>query len=106
MLPNQHAATYHSFLVEEIRKKAASLEEREWRIKFSWVKAHAGTLGDEVAEMFTKVAARSENMQYVFDRITKSTLKYKAEDLAKKEWQTEWSATHKATATRQYFPTV
>ena len=106
MLPNQHAATYHSFLVEEIRKKAASLEEREWRIKFSWVKAHAGTLGNEVADMLAKEAAWSENMQYVFDRIPKSTLQYKAEEESKKEWQTEWSTTHKAAATRQYLPTV
>ena len=52
----------HSFLVEEIRKKAASLEEREWKIKFSWVKAHAGTLGNEVADKLAKEAARSENM--------------------------------------------
>ena len=43
----------HSFLVEEIRKKAASLEESEWRIQFSWVKAHARTLGNKVADMLT-----------------------------------------------------
>jgi len=96
----------HSFLVEETRKKAASLEESEWRIKFSWVKAHAGTLGNEIADRLAKEAARSENMQYVFDRIPKSTLQHKAEEEAKQEWQTEWSTTHKAVATRQYFPTV
>jgi ribonuclease HI len=66
----------------EIRKKAANLEEREWRIKFSWVKAHARTLGNEVADMLAKEAARSENMQCVFDRIPKSTLQYKAEEEA------------------------
>jgi len=96
----------HSFLEEEIRKKAPSLEEREWRIKFSWVKAHAGTLGNEVADMLAKEAARSENMQCVIDRIPKSTLQYKAEEESKKEWQTEWSTSNKAAATRQYFPTV
>jgi hypothetical protein len=56
--------------------------------------------------MLAKEAVRSENMQYVFDRIPKSTLQYKAEEEAKKEWQTEWSMSHKAAATRQYFPTV
>jgi len=32
----------HGFLVEEIRKKVASLEKSGWQIMFSWVKAHIG----------------------------------------------------------------
>jgi ribonuclease HI len=40
----------HSFLLEKIRKKVASLERNEWRIKFSWVKAHTGTHGNEIAD--------------------------------------------------------
>ena len=56
--------------------------------------------------MLAKEAARSENMQFVYDRIPKSTLQHKAGEEAKKEWQTECSTTHKAAATRQYFPTV
>ena len=75
----------HSFLVEEIRKKTASLEKREWSIKFSWVKAHAGTLGNEIADRLAKEAARSEKTQYVFDRIPKSTLQHKAEEEAIQE---------------------
>jgi ribonuclease HI len=81
----------HSFLIEEIRNKIANLEESEWRIKFSWVKAHAGTLGNDIADRLAKEAARSENMQYVFDRIPKSTSQHEAEEEAKQEWQTEWS---------------
>jgi hypothetical protein len=34
--------------------------------------------------MLAKEAARSENMQFAFDRIPKSTLQYKAEEEAKK----------------------
>ena len=41
-LDSFHNPNNHAFLVEEIRKKVASLERREWRIMFSWVKAHAG----------------------------------------------------------------
>jgi ribonuclease HI len=47
------------------------LEESECRIKFSWIKAHAGTLGNEIADRLAKEAGRSENMPYVFDRIHK-----------------------------------
>ena len=68
--------------------------------------AHAGTLGNEVADMLPKEAAWSENMRYVFDRIPKSALQYKAEEEAKKEWQTGWSTSHKGAATRKYFRTV
>ena len=39
----------HAFLVENIRKKVASLENNEWKIKFSWVKAHVGIYGNELA---------------------------------------------------------
>jgi exonuclease III len=35
---------------EEIRRKVASLERKEWRIRFSWVKAHVGTRGNEIAD--------------------------------------------------------
>jgi ABC-type uncharacterized transport system substrate-binding protein len=53
-----------------------------------------------------KEAARNENMQKAFDEVPKSTIKHKARKESKQEWQTEWSTTHKAVATRQYFFTV
>jgi ribonuclease HI len=43
--PNNHA-----YLVEKIRKMVAILERREWKIMFSWVKAHAGKYGNELAD--------------------------------------------------------
>jgi ribonuclease HI len=36
----------HAFLVEKIREKVGNLENNEWKIKFSWVKAHAGNYGN------------------------------------------------------------
>jgi hypothetical protein len=97
---------HHSFLVEKIRQKVASLERTEWRIKFSCVKAHAGTHGNEIAERLTKEAARSEGTKRVFARIPKSALYQEAEEEARQKWQREWTTSHKATATRQFFPTV
>jgi len=47
-------AKNHSFLVEEIRKQVAGLERRELRIKFSCVKGHAGTLGNEMVDRLEK----------------------------------------------------
>jgi ribonuclease HI len=57
----------HSYLVEKIRSKVDNLERKEWRIKFSWVKAHAGTCGNEIADGLAKkrheVEARSTSSQ-------------------------------------------
>ena len=37
-----HNTNNHSYLAEKGRKMIANLDRREWKIKFSWVKAHAG----------------------------------------------------------------
>jgi ribonuclease HI len=86
-------------------KKVASLERSDWRIIFSWVKAHAGTYGNEIADIMVKEVARSEGMNYVFARVPKSTLYQEAEEEARQKWQHERTS-HKAAATKQYFPTV
>jgi len=50
---------YHGYLVEEIRKKFASLEGSRLQIRFSWVKAHTGIHGKELADKVAKEAAQS-----------------------------------------------
>ena len=40
----------------------AKLAKREWNIKFSWVKAHAGNTGNETADRIGKEAARNADM--------------------------------------------
>jgi hypothetical protein len=92
--------------VEEIRKKVASLERKKWKIKFSWVKAHAGTRGNEIVDRLAKEAARSGGTEYEFARIPESTLYQEAREAARKTWQGEWTTSQKAAATRQYFHTV
>jgi hypothetical protein len=31
----------HTHLIEQIRTKVIEMEQHEWRVEFSWVKAHA-----------------------------------------------------------------
>ena len=40
----------HSYLIEEIRKRVYILERTDWTIEFSWVKAHVGIYGNELAD--------------------------------------------------------
>jgi ribonuclease HI len=96
----------HSFLVEEIRKKIDCLEKSKWRIKFSWVKAHAGTYGNKIADRLAKEAASSVSIKHAFTKIPKSTLYKEAEEEAMQKWKNEWTSTPIAAATRQFFPTV
>jgi len=48
-LDSFHNPNNHAILVEEIRKKVASLERSEWKIT-SWVKAQVGIYGNELAD--------------------------------------------------------
>ena len=105
-LDSLHNPNTRAFLVEEIRKRVDSLERKDWRIMFSWVKAHAGTYGNEIADRLAKEAARSEGTNYHFTRIPRSTLYHETEEEARQKWQREWTTSCKAAATKHYFPTV
>jgi ribonuclease HI len=63
----------HAYLVEEIRKKVACLVSYEWKITVSWVKAHVGIYGNELAYRRAKEAARSNGTSIAFNRIPRST---------------------------------
>jgi ribonuclease HI len=47
----------HAYLIEEIRRKVAKLQGSSWKIEFSWVKAHVGIYGNELADKLAKEAA-------------------------------------------------
>jgi len=64
-------ASNHAYLIEEIRKRVAILENCKWKIEFSWVKAHVGIYGNEMADRLAKEASRSKVTNIAFDRIPK-----------------------------------
>ena len=53
------SAKNHENLIEEIRKRTVTLNKKNWKIKFKWVKAHAGIYGNETADRLAKEATQN-----------------------------------------------
>ena len=66
-------AKNHNHLVEGIRKRAVTLNKKNWKIEFKWVKAHAGIFGNEISDRFAKEA--TQNYHFTYSRIPKSAVK-------------------------------
>jgi ribonuclease HI len=59
-------------LIEEIRKENAALKRENWEIALTWVKAHAGNSGNDLADQLAKDAV-NENVT-CFHKIPKSEI--------------------------------
>ena len=93
----------HSHLIEEIRKKMTSLERANWNIELSWVKAHVGIVGNELADQLAKATASDSDAKIVFNRLPMSTLIRTIEEETKLKWQKEWEECTKARITKEFF---
>jgi hypothetical protein len=82
------------------------LERTNWTIEFSWIKAHVGIYGNELADQLAKAAACNTRTTVSFNRIPKSTLYSEIEVEAIQKWQKEWEIVTKAAITKQLFPNV
>lgn len=96
----------HKYLIEEIRNKLKSVEEDNWTVKFSWVKAHAGIYGNELADRLAKQAARDSDLQTSYDRIPISAVKKQLATISEEIWEREWESTTKGNLTKSFFPKV
>jgi hypothetical protein len=93
-----------NYLIEEIRKKAIALEKHNWTITFTWIKAHTGNYGNELADKLAKEAARNDDIS--FNRIPKSEIFQQVRDQSIAKWQTQWDPTTKGSTTKQFFPII
>jgi ribonuclease HI len=48
-LDSIRSAENHEHFVEEIRKRTVTLNKKNWKIKFKWVRSHVGIYGNETA---------------------------------------------------------
>jgi ribonuclease HI len=64
----------HQNLVEQIRDEIRRLENDSWIIHFTWVKAHDGNHGDELADHLAREAAGSSEADTAYIKIPKSAV--------------------------------
>jgi 6-pyruvoyl-tetrahydropterin synthase len=96
----------HSFLIEEIRLILSKLERTNWTMVFSWVKAHVGIMGNELADQTAKAAVRENENTTTYNRMPKSTLYKEIEDETIIKWQKAWEGSPKAAMKKQFFPNI
>jgi len=73
-----------------------------WEITLCWVKAHAGILGNELADTLPKKATTNESLTEDYNRIPKSVVTREIEESVKK-WQRNWTH-HQRKHNERIFP--
>jgi hypothetical protein len=79
------------------------MENREWKIRFRWIQAHAGVSGNELADKLVKGASGKTDMPISYNRIPKSIIKRDLQDNSVEIWQKESDTTNKGRITKDYF---
>jgi len=96
----------HTYLIEESRRKIIEMNTANWEVKLCWVKAHAGIMGNELADTLAKKTAKNESLTEEYNRIPKSVVTRELEEESVRKWQRNWTQTTKGSTTKEYFPSV
>ena len=96
----------HKSLIHKIREKVIALEEHKWKIQLTWVKAHVGLYGNEIADKLAKEAATDRSLQACYDKIPKSVILNELRDESRAKWEIEWHNTNNGKVTKWFFPYV
>jgi len=64
----------HTRLIELIRTIINEMEEHEWSVEFTCIKAHAGHRGNETADQLAKETANNKNIEESYTKISKNAI--------------------------------
>jgi ribonuclease HI len=96
----------HANTIEDIRRQWYEMKKVGWQIALRWVKAHAGTRGNELAATLAKKATTNGTITESYTRIPKSAVLGQLEKGSATKWQRSWTQTTKGNTTKEYFPDI
>jgi len=96
----------HTCLIEQIRTKVIEMEQHEWRVEFSWIRAHARHRGNEMADQLAKAAANNKNIEQCYNKIPNSAVWSELKELSVQQWKNEWKRSSKGAITKSFFPKI
>ena len=96
----------HTNIIEDIRRQWYEMKNAGWQIALRWVKAHAGTRGNEMADTLAKKATTNGTITESYTKIPKSVVLRQLEEESVREWQRSWTQTTKGSMTKEYFPDI
>jgi hypothetical protein len=82
------------------------MEQKDWKVEFSWIKAHAGHQSNELADQLAKEAARDKNIDECYNRLPKSEVMCELKEQSVKLWQNERERTTKSAITKSLFSKI
>lgn len=96
----------HLHLIERIRQQIRKLEQLSWSLHFTWVKAHVGNEGNELADCLAKQAASNDELPVSYSRIPASVILQELRVESSSNWESEWIQSKKGAVTKSFFPSV
>jgi hypothetical protein len=91
-------------LIEEIRKETIALERETWIIEYTWIKAHAGHYGKELADKLAKEATGNNDICY--NEIPKSEIEHREREKSIGKCQQQWNNSTKGPVTKEFFQNI
>lgn len=94
-------------LAKEIKQCIGNIREQGREIRFYWLRAHVGTVGNERADELAKAAAKTkDNTTADYTRVPMSYVKKKIREETIRKWQDRYTTSTTGQVTKAFLPDV